>query len=56
MAAKKKMLHLWASVLIVLGLVLLVWGLPERRAAWIAGLVALGVALVLSLATRWIGD
>lgn len=56
MAVTKRSLHLWASVLIVAGLVLLVWGLPERRPVWLAGLAAIGMALVLSFATRWAGD
>lgn len=52
----KRMLLIAASVLILVALALIVVGLAgERPLVWGLGLGAAGVAMLLSLATRWVG-
>jgi hypothetical protein len=56
MMMSQKMLHVTASVLILLGLVLLVVGLPNRSPWWEVGLGALALAMLFAFATHWIQD
>ena len=52
----KRTLLITASALIILALALLVIGLArELTVVWGLGLVAAGVAMAMSLATRWVG-
>lgn len=54
---KKHSLQIAATVLILVALVLLVAGLAsERSSVWGLGLVAVGGAMAMSLATRWVGS
>jgi hypothetical protein len=53
----KRTLLIAASVLILVALALIVAGLAsERPVVWGLGLVAVAVAMVMSLATRWAGS
>ena len=52
----KRRLRLIASALILVALALLVVGLQlEESSVWGLGLVVTGVAMAVSLATRWVG-
>jgi hypothetical protein len=49
-------LRIGASTLILVALALLVIGLAnERPVVWGLGLIAMGIAMILSLVTRWTG-
>ena len=52
----RKWLFLTASVLILVSLALLVIGLDGQPVLWYLGLATLGVAMLLSLATRWVPE
>jgi hypothetical protein len=53
----KRTLQITASVLILLALVLIVIGLSnEEPAVWGLGLLIVSAAMVMSLATRWVGS
>lgn len=53
----KRKLRISAAGLILLSLALLVAGLGnEQPLVWGLGLIAVGVAMVMSLATRWAGS
>jgi hypothetical protein len=56
MSRSKRGLHIGASLLILIGLVFLVLGLQGTAALWQIGLGVVGVAMVLSLLTRWVGE
>lgn len=45
-------LNLIASLLVLVGLVLLVVGLPDNRVVWLLGLGAVGAAMVVAMGTR----
>ena len=53
---QKNTIYLIASLLILLGLALIVWGLPDTPLVWQAGLIAVTLAMILSLLTRWLGQ
>lgn len=53
MGQAKARLHIGASILILIGLVLLVTGLQGPGILWQIGLGVVGVAMLLSLLTRW---
>lgn len=52
----KQKLYIIASVLILAGLALIVYGLPRQQLLWYAGLGAIALAMLLSLATHWAPD
>ena len=53
----KRTLGIAASVLILVALALIVAGLTnELPVAWGLGLIAVALAMVMSLATRWAGS
>lgn len=53
----KRELRIAATALILVGLALIVIGLAnERSFVWGLGLIAVGIAMVMSLATRWAGS
>ena len=53
----KRTLQIGASALILVALALIVIGLMnEWPVLWGLGLLAVGVAMVMSLATRWVGS
>jgi lysylphosphatidylglycerol synthetase-like protein (DUF2156 family) len=53
----KRQLQLAASVLIFVALFLIVVGLENASTMiWVAGLIVVGAAMVMSLATRWAGS
>lgn len=49
----KQTLHAIASALIVISLILVVVGLPDNDLMWQLGLGVVGLAMLISLATRW---
>ncbi len=49
----KETLYIVASLLIVAGLILIVWGLQQENVLWQIGLGAVAVAMAVSFATRW---
>jgi hypothetical protein len=52
----KRRLRIAASVLILVSLALLVWGLQaEQVLVWGLGLAAMGTAMAMSFITRWVG-
>ena len=53
----KRTLRIAASILIVVALALIVAGLANEQAVvWGLGLIAVGIAMIMSLATRWAGS
>lgn len=53
----KQALRIAASVLILVALALIVIGLEnEQPLVWGVGLVAVAAAMIMSLATRWVGS
>lgn len=53
----KRRLQITASALIIGALVVIVIGLKsEQPVVWGAGLLFVAVAMVMSLATRWVGS
>lgn len=53
----KRTLRIAASVLILVALVLIVAGLAnEQPVVWGLGLIAVAIAMAMSLATRWAGS
>lgn len=54
---RKRTLAITASILILVGLALVVTGLAnERPVVWGVGLIAVAIAMAMSLATRWVGS
>ena len=52
----KRALQITASVLILVALALIVIGLADRQPVmWGLGLLAVAIAMLMSLATRWVG-
>lgn len=53
----KRTLQIAASILIVVALALIVAGLANEQAVvWGLGLIAVAIAMIMSLATRWAGS
>jgi hypothetical protein len=53
----KRTLGIAASILIVVALALIVAGLANEQAVvWGLGLIAVAIAMIMSLATRWAGS
>ena len=53
----KRTLRIAASILIVVALTLIVVGLANEQAVvWGLGLIAVAIAMIMSLATRWAGS
>lgn len=53
----KRTLRIAASILIVVALALIVAGLANEQAVvWGLGLIAVAIAMIMSLATRWAGS
>lgn len=53
----RRTLRIAASILIVVALALIVTGLAHGQAVvWGLGLIAVAIAMIMSLATRWAGS